>query len=159
MKKFFKNAMALLLAVLLLVQVGEYGLVWAADEVDKAVNPAEHIELTVPEKFQTGENLFFIAQADWATSEKDGETLYIPIQRSGDLDAEGDVTLKIVDLTAKHDVNYTAEIYKEAVDAEIFLADLSVKEIALTADEQEEIEPSSENEFGELIYEAEHRAD
>ena len=153
MKRITKSVLALLLAFLMVFEAGELGIAYAVDEIDKAINPAERIELTVPEKYQTGENLFFIATADWATSERSGEAMYIPIQRVGDLDAEAEVTLKVVDLSAKHDVNYTIEVYKEAVDPEIFFVDKSIKELALEADEQMEVELGDESDLGEIIYE------
>ena len=127
---------------------------YAAEEVDRIFNPAEHIELRVPEKHQNGKNLFFIDKADWSVSEKSGETLYIPIQRVGALDMEADVTLKVVDLSAKHDVNYTAEIYKDAVEPETFFTDQSIKEIALNADEQEEVDLGSERDLAQEIHDA-----
>ena len=154
MKKFFRNAIAMVLALLMLIQAGEYGIAWAVEEVDKAVNPAEHIEITVPERFKDGDNWFFVPESAYSISEKSPDKLYIPIQRTGDIDMESEVTLKIVDLTAKHDVNYTAEIYKEIVDPDIFLADMSIKEITLNSDEQEEVEIGSESDLGELIHDA-----
>ena len=59
MKRITKSAMSLLLAFVLLFQVGEAGFVFAAEEIDKQINPTDHIELTVPEQYQNGENLFF----------------------------------------------------------------------------------------------------
>ena len=154
MKRILRNSVAVLLAVLMMFEAGGTGIVYAAEEVDRIFNPAEHIELRVPEKHQNGKNLFFIEKADWSVSEKSSETLYIPIQRVGALDMEADVTLKVVDLSAKHDVNYTAEIYKETVEPETFLTDQSIKEIALTADEQEEFQPGTESDLGAAIHAA-----
>ena len=154
MKKIGKMLLSFLLAFIMLFETGEAGIAYAADEIDKAINPAERIALTVPERFADGGNWFFVPEAGYMISEKSPDKLYIPIQRTGDLDVEAEVILKVVDLSAKHDVNYTAEIYKEAVEPEIFFTDKSIKEIALNADAQEEVELSSESELGALIHEA-----
>ena len=153
MKQFCKRSLAVLLAVLILFGTCEAGVAYAVDEIDKAINPAEQIELTVPEAFADGENWFFIANADWSAGEKSGEKLYIPIQRAGDLDSEADVTLKVIDLSAKHDVNYTVEVYKEKVTPETAIADLSMVELAQNADGQEEVQLGSENDMGQVLYE------
>ena len=79
MKQFCKRSLAVLLAVLILFGTCEAGVAYAVDEIDKAINPAEQIDLTVPEAFADGENWFFIANADWSAGEKSGEKLYIPI--------------------------------------------------------------------------------
>ena len=138
MKRFLKSAMAGLLAVLMLIQTADSGIAYAVSELDKALNPAEQIELTVPEAFRDGNNWFFIATPDYAIGEKSKDKLYIPIQRSGDLDAEAEITLKVVDLSARHDVNYAVELYKDKTEPEIFYDDIAVIDIALNADGQEE---------------------
>ena len=153
MKHFCKRSLAVLLAVLILLGTCEAGVAYAVDEIDKAINPAEQIELTVPEAFADGENWFFIANADWSAGEKSGEKLYIPIQRAGDLNSEAEVTLKVIDLSAKHDVNYTVEVYKEKVTPETAIADLSMVELAQNADGQEEVQLGSENDMGQVLYE------
>ena len=153
MRRFCKRSLAVLLAVLILFGTCEAGVAYAVDEIDKAINPAEQIELTVPEAFADGENWFFIANADWSAGEKSGEKLYIPIQRAGDLNSEAVVTLKVIDLSAKHDVNYTVEVYKEKVTPETAIADLSMVELAQNADGQEEVQLGSENDMGQVLYE------
>ena len=153
MRRFCKRSLAVLLAVLILFGTCEAGVAYAVDEIDKAINPAEQIELTVPEAFADGENWFFIANADWSAGEKSGEKLYIPIQRAGDLNSEAEVTLKVIDLSAKHDVNYTVEVYKEKVTPETAIADLSMVELAQNADGQEEVQLGSENDMGQVLYE------
>ena len=130
------------------------GIAYAADEIGKTINPTRDIVLNVPEKYQDGGNWFFIAQPDWSASEKSNETMYIPIQRTGDLGSEADITLKVIDLSAKHDVNYTAELYKDSTEAEIAYADMSVKELVLSDDvTTEEFEPTDENGMGQMINE------
>ena len=124
MKRITKSILALLLALLMLFEVGELGIAYALDGIDRAVNPAKNIELTVPERFGDGNNWFFIPEASYTVSEKSTEKLYVPVQRTGDLDAETEVTLKVIDLSAHHDVDYSVEIYKEAVDPEIVYGDL-----------------------------------
>ena len=150
MKRLFKRAAAMLLALMMLLQLSETGLVAVAE----ALNPAEQIELTVPERFQDGNNWFFIAAPDYGIGEKSTDKLYIPIQRVGDLDAEAEITLKVVDLSARHDVNYAVELYKDKTQPEIFYDDIAVIDIALNADGQEEFEPyTSEEEFAEIVHE------
>lgn len=100
MNRFFKATLAVLLSALMLFQAGHAGVSYAVEEIDKSINPAEQIELTVPEQYRDGENHFFFAQQDYSTGEKSGETLYIPIQRAGDLNAEAEITLKVFDLSA-----------------------------------------------------------
>ena len=154
MKQFCRKTIALLLAVLILFGTCETGVVNAVDEIDKALNPAERIALTVPEQFRDGENRFFFAQTDWSISEKSNEKLYVPIQRAGDLDSEAVVTIKVIDVTSKHDVNYTVEVYKEDVEPETYIADMSIVELAQNAEYQTEIELGDENDMGQLIHDA-----
>ena len=154
MKRFFKNTISLMLALLMLIQAGEAGIAFAVEEADKAINPAEHIELTVPEKFRDGGNWFFIPKSGYTTSEKSTEKLYIPIQRTGDLDAPAEITLKVIDLSARHDVNYKVEIYKEEIDPEIIFGAEPIVDLIQNADAIEEVEiAEDENEFGEVISE------
>ena len=152
MKRFLRCSLSVFLAFLMLIQVCQEGIVLAADEVDKALNPAERIELTVPEQFQDGGNWFFIPEQGYTASEKSEEKIYIPIQRSGDLEAEADVILKVTDISAKHDVNYTVELYKDDTEPDTVLDDASLVDLIQSADGQEEYEPvADENEFGEII--------
>ena len=155
MKRIFKSTMALVLTLLMLMQVGELSLSYAADAIDRVINPADHIELTVPERFRDGENWFFIPEPSYTASEKSTDKLYIPIQRTGDLDVETEVTLKVSDLSARHDENYTVEIYKEDLDPEIIFDDQSIVDVIQNADGIEEFEPiEDKNELGEMIHEA-----
>ena len=152
MKHFWKRALSCALALLMLLQVCPGGVVFAANRADKAFNPAEQIPLTVPERFQDGGNWFFIPESSYAASEKSTEKIYIPIQRTGNLETEADVVLKVTDISAKHDVNYTVEIYKEDVDPAVLFDDMSLVDLIQNADGQEEYEPvADENEFGELV--------
>ena len=152
MKRFMKSAMAGLLALLMLIQTADSGIAYAVGELEKALNPAEQIELTVPERFQDGNNWFFIPEQGYTASEKSAEKLYIPIQRAGDLDTEAEITLKVSDISARHDVNYKVELYKDRTEPEIVLDDQSVVDLILNADGQIEYEAvESESEFGEII--------
>ena len=152
MKHFWKSALSCAMALLMLLQAYPGGVALAANKTDKAFNPAEQIPLTVPERFQDGGNWFFIPESGYAASEKSTEKIYIPIQRTGDLETEADVVLKVTDISAKHDVNYTVELYKQDVDPAILLDDMSMVDLIQNADGQEEYEPvADENEFGELV--------
>lgn len=151
MKHFTTKALSWALALLMLIQVCPIA-VFAENEAE-AFNPAEQMTLTVPERFQDGGSWFFIPEQGYAASETSAGRIYIPIQRTGDLAAEADVTLKVTDISAKHDVNYKVEIYKEDVDPAILLDDLSILDLIQNADGQEEYEPiADENEFGEIIH-------
>ena len=152
MKRFVKRTLSALLAFLMLFQASQGGVALAAEENNRTLDPAEQIQLTVPERFQDGGNWFFIPQQGYTASEKSKEKIYIPIQRSGDVSAEADVVLKITDISAKHDVNYKAELYKDPTEPETFLGDVSLVELVHNADLQEEFEPlADENELGEII--------
>ena len=70
MKRIVQNSIAFLLALFMLIQLGEAPIAWAAEEVDKKINPAEQSELTVPEKFQDGGNCLFIPETGYTISEK-----------------------------------------------------------------------------------------
>ena len=140
MRRLLRNSTALLLALLMMFESGEAGIAYAVEKL----NPTADIELTVPDKYQGAGNVFFIAKPDWTVSEKSDETLYIPIQRTGDLSAEADVILKVVDVTAKHDVNYTVEMYKDKTEPEIVLEDKSIAELVRDADGQVEFEVGGE---------------
>ena len=154
MKRILRNSFAFLLALLMVFQCGEGALAYAAEEIDKRINPAEYIELSVPEKFRDGENWFFIPESGYMTSEKSTEKLFIPIQRAGDLGGEAEITLKVIDLSARHDVNYTVEIYKEDIDPEIIFGAEAIVDLIRNADGMEEVETAEdENELGEMIYE------
>ena len=154
MKRILRNSFAFLLALLMVFQCGEGALAYAAEEIDKRINPAEYIELSVPEKFRDGENWFFIPESGYMTSEKSTEKLFIPIQRAGDLGGEAKITLKVIDLSARHDVNYTVEIYKEDIDPEIIFGAEAIVDLIRNADGMEEVETAEdENELGEMIYE------
>ena len=154
MKRFLKNAIALTLALSLLIGSGGNSLAAVADEIDRTLNPAERIELTVPERFQDGGNWFFFPETGYTASEKSPEKLYIPIQRTGDPEAEADVVLKVTDLSAQHDVNYRVEIYKEDLAPDILLDDRSIVDLTLHADGQEEIPLTDQNSLGQAVYDA-----
>ena len=86
MKKLLKRAVSVMLALVFLLQMGDFCIAYAVGELDRALNPTAQIELTVPARFQDGGNWFFIPQTDYAASELSSESIYIPIQRTGDLD-------------------------------------------------------------------------
>ncbi|MBQ7624748.1 MAG: hypothetical protein IJS65_05705, partial [Clostridia bacterium] len=155
MKETVKKVLSFALAFLMTFGACDTAVAYAAEEVVKAVNPTSGILLNVPEKYKNAGDLFFIEKADWALYEKSGEPVYIPIQRTGDLNKDAEITLKVIDLTAKHDVNYTAEIYKDKTDPTISYADVSVKELTLSdSAEIKEVETTDENGMAKAIYEA-----
>ena len=114
MKKQAKRIAALLLVLVLFVQLSDVMIARAADAIDAAVHPAERIELYVPASLQGG-SYFFIRESTQRISERSTEKLYIPIQRSGDLSAEAEVTLNVREMSAHRGVNYELEIYRDKI--------------------------------------------
>ena len=128
MRKKLTRIIAVLLCAVMFLQLSD-GLAAFA-----AYDPTENIALNVPKELQDGNSYFFIQASAYTISEKSGDKLYIPIQRTGDLDAEAEVTLKLIDVTARHDVNYTEAIYREKPESEIEFEDVSVLDLTLSAD-------------------------
>ena len=154
MKQFMKRTLGFLIAFIMMFQAGDKCIAYAAEKIGNAIDPTRDIVLTVPDKYQDGGNWFFIAQSDWAASEKSNEPMYIPIQRTGDTETDADITLKVIDLSAKHDVNYKVEILKDKTEPSIAYADMSLKELAMNEDaEFTEVEPTDENGMGAAIHE------
>ena len=147
MKRLAKRIAALLLVLVLFVQLSDVMIARAVDAVDAAVNPAERIELYVPASLQGG-SYFFIRESTQRISEQSTEKLYIPIQRSGDLSTEAEVTLKVTDMTAHRGVNYEFEIYKDEIEPETTLNGIAIIDIVDNAIEQVEEEAPTEEELG-----------
>ena len=110
MKSLLKKTIVYILVIAMFLQTSPDGMASAAEAVHSYLNPTEDIELTVPKNLQDGNNYVFIRENVWSISEKSGEKLYIPVQRTGDLSGEADVELKVIDITARHGVNYDIEI-------------------------------------------------
>ena len=153
MRKPFVRILAALLIVLMLFQLSGESIAYAADALDKALNPEKQIELIVPQSLQDGENYFFIREDTFTISEKSSEKLYIPIQRTGDIDAATDVTLKVIDMSAHFGVNYEARICDEKTAPVAILNGIAVIDLFLYADEQIEAEPIDEDELGTILTE------
>lgn len=146
MKKAFTRLLAVFLCTLMLFQSSE-GII-----APVFADPAIDIPLSVPQTLQDGGNYFFIRE-DFSISEKSTDKLYIPIQRTGDVSAAADITLKLVDMTAHYGVNYTAEIYKAETEPVLELGGVSVVDLFLNG-EYEEIEPDEFNDaIGQAVYE------
>ena len=60
MKKTGKRILAALLSSLMILEMAQLSLASAAEAVDRALNPAEQIELSVPEELQDAGNCFFL---------------------------------------------------------------------------------------------------
>lgn len=86
--------------------------------------------------------------------ETDSGKLYIPVQRTGSLEEEADVTLKLVDLTARYGENYEARILDERISPELIYGGESVIDVILNGYDQQEVETLNEDEFAESVYEA-----
>ena len=147
MHKAFTRFIAVMLTAVMFLQVSDGVLAYAAED------PTGSIELTVPESLQDGQNYFFIRQESFTISEKSREKLYIPIQRTGDTGDEAEVTLKVIDMSARWGENYTADIYRDRQDPEAVHDGLNVRDLFENADEQEESEALDENELGEILTE------
>ena len=133
MRKHFRSGVALLLSLMLVFQLCDGVIAYAAED------PTADIVLTTPEDLKDG-SWFFIAQSDWTVSEKSNDKLYIPIQRTGDLEAEASVDLKLVDVTAHAGVNYTASIHGEDAAPETVGEGVALVDIIADPDEQTEID-------------------
>ena len=138
MKRITK-CLALLLALVMFLQLAELPAAQAAEQVKTALDPASRIELRTPDSLRDGGNYFFIRE-DHTVSEKSGENLYIPIQRTGDLSQEADITLKLVDMTAHFGVNYDAEIYHQKIEPTVDYDGVSMVDAFLNADSIEEVD-------------------
>ena len=147
MKKTPSRILAVLLCFVMVLQMSDSLIAFALDD------PTQDIVLTVPETLQDGGNYFFVPQ-DFIVSENSTDPIYIPIQRTGDLSAEADVTLKLADLTAHYGVNYTAEIHRQKAEAEVAYGGVAMVDIFQNA-EIEEVDPQEEkNEVGQAVYDA-----
>ncbi len=146
MRKLFKRLTALLLTAILFLQLSEGFAVLAAED------PLADITLTVPASLQDGENWFFIREESFTVGEKSGEKLYIPIQRTGNAEAEADVTLKVIDMSAHYGVNYTARIRGSGEDPESVYDGAAGIDLFRNADEQEEIKSLNEEDLGQIVY-------
>ena len=124
------------------------------EQSDSADELIHQIDLPVPEALRDG-NYFFISQGNFTISEKSNEKLYIPIQRTGDLSGEAEVTLKLVDMTSHYGVNYTAEIKDEDIEPFKMFGDISLVDIIKdNPDTTYEAVEVSENELGQMIHDA-----
>ena len=80
--------------------------------------------------------------------------MYVPVQRSGNLDEEAEVTLKVIDLSARHDVNYTMEVCDSDVEPVIDVADTSLLDIVQNAEGISEEEMPTESDLGAMLQES-----
>ena len=154
MKRQCKRVFATILALLLLFEGVQPLTAEAVNGVAGALDPAGQVELIVPEALRDGGNYIFFRQVPYAVSEKSTEKLYLPVQRTGDLDEAAEVTVKVIDMTARHGVNYELEIYRQDLEPEIANADVSVLDLVRGAEEITEEELPGEAELGEIIYSA-----
>lgn len=147
MKRTVIRLLTVFLCALMVLQSSESVVTYALED------PTDKILLAVPQTLQDGGNYFFIRE-DFAASENSGEDLYIPIQRTGDVSREADITLKLVDMTAHYGVNYTAHIHHSEAEATLALGGVSVVELFQNG-EYEEIDPDAYNDaIGQAVYEA-----
>ena len=151
MKNSGKRILAALLSALMILEMAQLSLASAAEAVDRALNPAEQIELSVPEELQDAGNIFFFGQSAYYLSETSRDKVYIPVQRTGETGEEAEVTVKVVDLTSHWGENYTFEIYKEKVDPVMEYGDVSLVDLVQTA-VIDEVEQADEDEIGEILY-------
>ena len=148
MKRKLVRLLAVVLSAILCLQMSEFSLALAASE---GLDPASQ---SVPEELQDGNNYFFIKQSTWTISEKSKEPLYVPVQRSGNLDEEAEVTLKVIDLSARHDVNYTMDVCGSDIEPEIVVSDTSLLEVVKNADGVSEEETPTEADLGAMLQES-----
>ena len=147
MRKLFVHLLAFVLCGAMLFQMSDSLIAFALDD------PTDDFVLTVPETLQDGGNYFFVPQ-DFMVSESNPDTIYIPIQRTGDLSGEADINLKLADLSARYGVNYTAEIHRQKQDPTLAYGGVSMVDVFQNA-EVEEVDPQEQmNEIGREVDEA-----
>ena len=147
MRTIFTRIVAVMLTAVMLLQVSDGVLAWAAED------PTANVEVYVPDNLQDGKNYFFIREQSFTISEKSVEKLYIPIQRTGDVSQEADITLKLINLSARYGVNYTASLYGEDVEPTVTRGGVSIVEVAENAVIQQEVEPISEEDAAWILAE------
>ena len=145
MQQNIRRLTALFLALILMLPEANSIITYAQTD------PMDGFELSVPEELQDGGNWYFIRENTFNISEVSDQKLYIPIQRTGDLSAEGEVALKLIDVTSKHNVNYKEKIYRENPESEVEIADLSILELTEGSILQEEFDPAQEEELNNMI--------
>jgi hypothetical protein len=123
----------MLLSLTLVFQLCDGVIAWAVED------PTANIVLTTPEDLKGG-SWFFITQTDWTVSEKSADKLYIPIQRTGDLEAEAGVDLKLVDMTSHAGVNYTASVYGDDPETQTVFDGQALVDIIADPDQQVEVD-------------------
>ena len=148
-RKKVTRLLAVLLSTVLCLQMSELSIAFATDE--GGFDPESQINLIVPEILQDGNNYFFIREANFSISEKSTDSLYIPIQRTGDIGEAADVTLKVIDMSARYGENYKASLYEDRQKPEVIYEGLNVRDLFEHADEQEEVENLDENGLGEIL--------
>ena len=153
MKRITK-ILALLLALVLFLDIAGTPAVQAAEAAAKALDPASQVELSVPDALGDGGSYFFIRE-DHTVREDSTEKLYIPIQRTGDLSEEADITLKLVDMTAHFGVNYDAEIYRADAAPSVEYGGVALVDAFLNAQSIEEVDPDElTGEAAQAVYDA-----
>ncbi|MBE6723778.1 MAG: hypothetical protein E7576_01070 [Ruminococcaceae bacterium] len=135
----------------MILEMAQLTLASAVEAADRALNPAEQVQLSVPEELQDAGNCFFFAQSAYYLRETGRDKVYIPVQRTGDPGEEAEVTVRVVDLTSHWGENYTLEIYKEKVEPVMEYGDVSLVDLVQTAD-IDEVEQADEEEIGEILY-------
>ncbi|HAG04226.1 MAG TPA: hypothetical protein DCG28_02190 [Lachnospiraceae bacterium] len=152
MKRALKTIASLILSFAVGLEAVPEFTANAAKAYNEVMYPAEQQELSVPSALKDGEKYFFIREGMFTASEKSHDKMYIPIQRTNS-EEEADVTLKVVDLTAHHDVNYTIETYKENIEPDIIYDDVSIVDLIQDADETQNFELADENTVGAIMQE------
>ncbi len=144
MKKLFPRILAYIICTVMVFQC--FGTVFAEDD------PTKDVIVNVPETLQDGQNYYFIP-SDYTISEKSDEQLIIPIQRTGDVSESAEITLKVIDMTARYGENYTAEVYR-GDDADVKFGGLALVDLFTDPDYQDDVEMDEiSNALGEIISE------
>ena len=148
MNKTITRLLAVLLCLIMVFQLSDGVIAFALED------PTREIEISVPDSLQDGGNYFFIRE-DYSISERSEEKLYVPIQRTGDISGEADITLKLVDMTSHYGVNYTAKIYHESTEPALDYDGVALVDAFRNAESLEEVDPDElTNEVGQAVYDA-----
>ena len=130
--------------ILLLAMAAQSSFIGAlAAELD----PTSKLNLTVPTAVRQlveaneGLSCYYLQETTYSVPEN-GDKLYVPIQRTGDVSRAGQVTVKLIDMSSHYGVNYLAEFFR--VDTEAVMEYEPIAMIDLLSDPEMVEEVSSE---------------
>ena len=153
MKRVWKRLLAALVVLSMALQSSF--VTTMAEELD----PTRKLNLFVPNEVRQlveaneGLSCYYLQETSYSVPET-GKKLYIPIQRTGDVSQEGQVTVKLIDMSSHYDVNYRADFYR--VNAKAVHEYEPIAMIDLLSD-PDNVEPVSDEEMDAVMALAEQQ--